>query len=124
MPNWLHRTDKTLLHSVASADLPQVQTNYIEEPDLSAVVGQPVRYWEVSGDIISLANPGQRNAIDAALLSVQSDSIANELETSQTIMKAFSLVVLDEINVLRAQHSLSARTIAQLKVAVRNKLDG
>jgi hypothetical protein len=36
--------------------------------------------------------------------------------------RAFALVVLDEINTLRAQHSLAARTVTQLKTALRNKL--
>ena len=37
------------------------------------------------------------------------------------LMKAFALVVLDEINALRSQAGLSTRTIAQLKTAVKNK---
>jgi hypothetical protein len=38
------------------------------------------------------------------------------------ILRAFALVVLDEINILRAQHSLSARTAEQLRTAIKNKL--
>ena len=37
-------------------------------------------------------------------------------------LKAFALVILDEINLLRTQHSIPVRTIAQLKNAVKNKL--
>lgn len=37
-------------------------------------------------------------------------------------MKAFILVLLDEINILRSLHSLPARTSTQLKTAIKNKL--
>jgi len=37
------------------------------------------------------------------------------------LLKAFALVVLDEINALRTQAGLATRTVAQLKTAVRNK---
>lgn len=48
--------------------------------------------------------------------------IINGPPTIHDIVKAFALVVLDEINLLRAQHALAARTPSQLKTAVRNKL--
>jgi len=38
------------------------------------------------------------------------------------LLKAFAQVVMDEINILRAQHSLPARTWDQLTTAVKNKL--
>ena len=40
------------------------------------------------------------------------------------LLKAFALVVLDEINLLRAEAGLPARTGAQLRAAVRNKYRG
>lgn len=124
MPAWLHRTNKTLLRSVASADLPEAQANYIEEPNLSAVAGQPDKYWVIAGDIISLASQAVQDAIDSAELSAQRDETASDIDRVESYTRAFALVVLDEINLLRAQHSLSQRTAAQLKTAVRNKLNG
>lgn len=38
------------------------------------------------------------------------------------ILKAVLLVILDEINLLRGLHSLAARTPAQARTAVKNKL--
>jgi hypothetical protein len=35
---------------------------------------------------------------------------------------AFVKVMMDEINILRAQHGLAPRTFAQLKAAIKNKL--
>ncbi len=43
---------------------------------------------------------------------------------SGRIAKAFALVVLDEVNLLRAQHGLSARTAEQLRTALKAKLKG
>ena len=123
MPAWLHRTDKTVLGSVASADLPESIANYIEEPDLSAVTGQPAKYWIVTGDVVLLADLATRDAIDAAELSDQRDEFTNDIDRTDTFLRAFALVVLDEFNSLREKHGLSLRSVAQLKAAVRNKAD-
>ena len=40
----------------------------------------------------------------------------------ERVIKALALVTMDEINILRGQHSLTDRTLAQLKTAVRGKL--
>ena len=124
MPKWLHRTTKQFLNSVASADLPEAQANYIEEPDLSAVTGQPNKYWEITGDVISLLDQTARDAVDDAVDTVQLDAVADELTRTRTIMRAFAEVVLDEINILRADMSPpgAPRTLAQLRNAVRSKL--
>ena len=122
MPKWIHRTSKQLLVSVPSADLPESQANYIEEPDLSAVSGQPNKYWVITGDVVTLMDAGAQAVVDAALAEAQADATANELDATQSIMKAFAEVLVDEINLLRAEHALAARTLAQLKTAVRGKL--
>lgn len=147
MPLWLHRTDKILLPSVASADLPEPQANYIEEPDLSAVSGFTSKYWLITGDIVSLLDAAARAAVDAAELSAQRDDLADEIDTAETYTRAFALVVLDEFNAvaLKMNEILDAidaasnfsqvksniavitdrpqRTAAQLKTAVRTKAD-
>lgn len=44
-------------------------------------------------------------------------------EQFDKLLKAFALVVLDEINILRANAGMAERTVAQLKTAVTNKYD-
>lgn len=39
------------------------------------------------------------------------------------LWRAFVLVLLDELNTLRGQHGLPARTAAQLRTAVRNRIE-
>lgn len=121
MPAWLHRTNKTLLRSVASADLPEPIGQYIEEPDLSAVVGQPIKYWQITGNSISLVNQTQRDAIDAVELAKARDALADEIDKPGTWLEH---LFLDEINLLRADAGLTLRTVAQLRIDVRKKLNG
>ncbi len=122
MADYLHRTTLQYLKSTSPADLPDGLINYIKYPDLSAVQGQPVKYWEISGDIVSLADQTTRDAIDAAELSNDRDTNAARMDDIEDITRALALATLDEINILRAQHSLNARTISQLKAATRGKL--
>lgn len=48
--------------------------------------------------------------------------LANALTFRESVFKAFALVVLDEINLLRAAAGLSSRTVDQLKTAISNKM--
>ena len=124
MPKWAHRTTFQVLTSVASADLPEPIANYVEEPDLSAVISEPMKYWSLSGDAFSLVDQATRDSIDLDLLSASRDALANDIDRLESYSRAFALTVLDEINILRAEHGLSARTASQLKTALRNKLNG
>ena len=122
MGDWVHRTTKQHITSVSPSGLPEPPANYISQPDLSAVAGQPVRYWIITGDVITLADAPARVVIDEALEAGRLDGVADELDEVETVLRAFAEVVLDEINILRAEHSLTPRTLAQLKVALRAKL--
>ena len=64
MPDWLHRTTKRGLRSIAAADLPEPQANYIEDPDLSNVQGVPKKYWKIEGDTVSEMNASEKQAVD------------------------------------------------------------
>lgn len=119
---WLHRATLNQLHSVAPADLPEPRANYIEEPDLSTVAGFAPKFWIVTGDVVSLMDQAARDAVDAAEELVRLDSVADELERTQSILRGFAEVMLDEINLLRDEHNLPPRTLRQLRNAVRGKL--
>lgn len=41
---------------------------------------------------------------------------------SRRVLKAFAAVMLDELNILRQQHGLAARTAEQLRDAIKGKL--
>lgn len=84
---------------------------------------------------------GDQATIDAQLITYTADQVNIDLaydtdisdaETARVkntfddkerrLLRAFAEVVLDELNNLRAQHGLAARTMAQLRTAIRNKL--
>jgi len=131
MADVLNRTDgatfpysKTLLFSVNEPDYPQV--DWIWNPDLSAVQGFDSIYWDITGDSVVLVDQATRDARDAELaaaaLTNKRESLKARYDT-EDLLKAFADVMIDEINVLRQQHALSDRTAAQLRTALRNKLD-
>ena len=120
MPNWLHRTTLSQLNSVPSADLPEAEVNYVEEPDYSPIAGCAKIYWILTGHILSLMDQSARDAVDVAVLDAANDATSDTMDRG--FEKAFAQVVMDEINILRGQHSLADRTLAQLKSAVRSKL--
>ena len=123
MPDFLHRTTKQYSTSVSYSDLAEPLANYIEGPDLSAVVGFSSIYWMLTGDVVTLANLAARDVIDAARLVAARDALADEIDQVESYSRAFALIVMDELNILRAQHGLADRTPAQLKTALRNRLD-
>lgn len=123
MSNFVHRTTRQLVRSGNDPDYPV--SDWIVNPDLSAfdaIGGYEAKYATVSSDAVLLMDKAARDAVDAAALEAARDATAGELDATEALLRAFALVVLDEINVLRAQHGLAARTAAQLKTAVRNKL--
>ena len=134
---WLNRTTKqTTELSPASmaerfpSDAPFTGANgnaesnaaWIYLPDLSAVTGNPPKYWKISGDVVSLMTPLEQQAVDTQELSDQRDSITEQFDRVDDIIRAVALVVLDEINILRTRDGLTARTVAQMRTAIRNKL--
>jgi hypothetical protein len=114
MPNWLNRNTKRYLKSASFDDLTDDPANYILEPDMSAVEGQPSKYWVITGDVVSLADQATRDAIDAQLLSDNRDRTADEFDDLEGIVRSFALVVLDEINVLRQQFNATTAESNQL----------
>jgi len=120
MANVLNRTTKVYLESVNTPDYPD--TDWIINPDLSAVAGWPAKYWIITGDVVTLMDASARATVDADELAAQRDALVAQMDQVESYTRAFALVVLDEINNLRALHSLADRTIAQLKNSVRNKL--
>lgn len=123
MPDWVHRTTKQYLQSVSEASLPEAAANYIEDPDLSAVIGVDNKYWKIVGDTISEMNQTEKDAVDDAILEDSRDTaVEMEIDNLESIIRQVVILMVDEINILRAQHSLADRTLAQVKTQIRNAL--
>lgn len=120
MATVLNRTTKQLIESANTPEYPI--GNWIINPNLSAVAGFANKYWIITGDAVTLMDAAQRAAVDAAELTAQLNAISNGIDAAGTYARAFAEIVMDEINILRANDGLAPRTLAQLKTALRNKL--
>jgi len=146
MANVLSRTSPYVyLVSVNDPDYPVV--DWIHSPDLSAVNGWDSRYWIVTGDVVSLMSETERNAVDAALLDAsREDSVQQQIDNIESVLRAFMKTVLTEFNLHAAKHNeiattvdaatnlaefktamqavndYPARTVAQLRISIRNNL--
>jgi hypothetical protein len=140
----LNRTTKAFITSANTPDYPIAE--WIINPDLSAVEGFPSQYWIITGDIVTLMDQAQRDAVDAAALDELRDYTAEVLEQPEAYPRGYALVALDELNAhaLKTNAILDAvdaattladlktriaaiadypqRTIQQMQNAVRSKL--
>lgn len=139
MPFWVHRTTFRQLASVAEADLAEPVANYVEEPDLSAVAGQPTKYWILTGDIFTLMGAAARLVADAAEEAARLDDVKvrdKDRVDTEVLIAALMKLVHDEINILRAQFntttaqvnqatntSFSPRTGPQYKAQMKSNID-
>lgn len=144
MTDVVHRITKEYRRSVHTPDYSLA--DWIHNPDLSAVVGQPAKYWLITGDVISLMDQAARDAVDAQELSDRRDSIISRLDDLEILERAELLALLDDRNIwadwlqqfkdgvatannLADIKSLISRLpntpqggIAQMKTKIRNKL--
>lgn len=133
MATLYHTTTGRLLRSVDTTaflpglakPFPRRSGDYLINPDLSAVVDVPPRYWKVVGDTLQPMRQAERDAVDQARADAQTaeERAQAKLELERKTLKAFALTLLDEINLLRSQHALPERTAQQLQTALENKVD-
>jgi hypothetical protein len=64
MSSALHRTTFQIVDSINTPDYP-VGT-WVINPDLSPVSGVAVKYWKLTGDVLSEMTQGEKDAVDAA----------------------------------------------------------
>lgn len=62
MSDVLHRTTKQLLKSVNTPDYPVA--DWIRNPDLSSVSSVDVRYWKITGDVVSEMSAAEKTTED------------------------------------------------------------
>src|SRR5262245_20712562 len=118
MASVLNRTTKVFIASANTPEYPVARA--IHNPDMTAVATTPSKYWKINGDTVTVMSQAEKDAVDTAELNATRDDTAGRMDSIEDIIRALALATLDEINTLRAQHSLAPRTGAQLKTAVRN----
>ena len=70
MANVVHRTTKEYRRSVNTPDFDS--GTWIINPDMTALVGVPNKYWNISGDLVTEMSQNEKDTLDAA------EAVANE----------------------------------------------
>lgn len=136
MADYVHRTTKQYLQSISPNDLPEPIANYIENPDLSNVVGVSSIYWNINGDVITEMSQAEKDAVDTALLSTSRDAeIQAEIDELESVMRQLVKLMVSEINILRQQFNTTTgeiplattttftdRTLTQVRNQLRSDL--
>lgn len=121
MGTYLHRITKSYFKSIPPNELPEAVENYIDTPDLSAVEGVPSKYWVITGDVVSEMSQEEKNTVDFMTLNDQREAAVNEMiDGLESDLRQLVRLIMSELNILRAEHGLAPRTLAQLKTAIRN----
>lgn len=128
MADVLNRTTLEFKRSVNEPDYPQPE--WIWNPDMSGVIGVERKYWVLVGDAPQEMSQAEKDAVDAAeaaartaeLRSDADAALAQNRDSRSLVIRALAWIVLDEINILRAEHGLAARTKQQMIAAIKNKI--
>lgn len=125
MGDYLHRTTKVYRRSISPNELPESLANYIEDPDLSAVVGVSSAYWIITGDVISEMSQAEKDAVDAAVLATARDAeIQAQIDSLESTMRQVVKLIVSELNIVRGvcKPPLPNRTFDQVKTQLRSDL--
>ncbi len=127
MADVFNRTTGQYLKSVNTPDFDVA--DWIINPDLSAVTGQPVKYWIIdppASDTIRSATAGEQTTIDQGIAdareTAEKDGAKNSVDVER-VVRALVDLLPDEFNILRALHSLPDRTPAQVNAALKANID-
>lgn len=132
MANVVNKADPSIYKR--SVNTPDYSTDewLINPPSFKTLVDSvPSKYWKIVGNDISEMTAPEKAVVDAAEQSAdetaQKENAKDGYNTTQAemrLLRAIVEVLLDELNTLRTLHSLSDRTMAQARKAIRNKIDG
>ena len=116
-------------YAETEADAQQQVSDHPEYPDAYYVITPSFPEWRWVCDPVAKTitdrgplTQGEEDAKTDAKKEKQMSRIFGSEEKVDKILKAFALTVLDEVNLLRAEHSLPPRTAQQLRDAVKAKL--
>ncbi len=132
---WIHRTKMTYIERSSPRAM---EANYglsfvdaqgaaisnaewIYNPDMSAVTGVPAKYLVITGDVVTEMSQAEKDAVDTAILTAQREAAVNAMiDSLEGDLRQLVRLIISELNILRAQHGLPDRTMAQFKSQIRN----
>lgn len=131
MASSLHKT--TLEYKSRGVARNTSDPNLIVNPDLSAVSGQPKKYWKISGDSVLLMSQSERDAVDAAEFAAAKQAVKNQAKALidgatepvvALVFEAVGTVIKAEFEGIKTGNPLVSRTLAEVKQAMKGIVDG
>jgi len=117
MANVLNRTTLRYLRSVNTPDYPT--SDWIINPDISAVDGVLPQYWKLDGDTVLPMTEAEMDAYDASSAVINNNLEADALYEDPLFRRLVTLV-FKENNTLRQAAGLPVRTPAEFKQFLRD----
>jgi len=124
MSEVVHRVSKQRRRSVHTPNFPS--SDWIINPDLSAVENVPQQYWKIEGDTVSEMSQAEKDAVDASLLPAAKDRKHQQIKGRSVQLMAEALADLDPgDNVGQFQSSLNSalRGKSQAAKVLKDQID-
>lgn len=121
MADFLHTT--TLAVELSVNDKPEGWVAIPRDAALAALA-IPAAYRKWDGSKVVEMDAGEKATVDASIKRASKDAAVAQVNGGDRpdLLRALSLVVIDEINALRTRAGLAARTIEQFKTALAAKM--
>lgn len=117
------------LRSVNTPDYSS-RSDVLVNPDLSSVTDIALRYWKVDSELVVKMTRAEQDAVDAehvaaaeASSKMEGKQLLADADGMGRLLRAMLGIILSELNVLRQQHGLPARTLAQFKARLASRID-
>ncbi len=112
----LNRTTKEYRPSANTPDFPVAE--WIINPDLTAVAGQPIKYWIITGDVVTLASPAQQAVIDTAIATQRRNANRDQASGAADDPAAVGMQNRSIIEVFNQRDNFLTNRIVQLQDAM------
>jgi len=131
MADVFNRTTGEFIPSAHTPNFPVA--DWVINPDLTAVLGQPVRYWFITGttnpegqEELGVVDAATQTSIDDALaatkLAAEKAGAKTQVDVER-VVRALIELLPGEFNILRTLHSLPDRNTAGLVTAIKANID-
>lgn len=127
MSSAIHRTTKRFMARGCSGSK-NPPKDWILNPEKTntALKSQPVRYWKISGDVVSLMSTEEMDAEDRRVADEQRASTAKENKSHfdrNSVEKAMATVFHKQLNEIRVSVGMPAISGAVTIAAIKAELD-
>ena len=106
MASVINRTTKQYFQSVNTPDYPE--SDWIINPDMSAVVGVPVKYWKIVDDTVAVMSADEQAQVEMAGIS---QKIAGKISAAMDFGKKI-MIEYGTKNVMRGYNVEQTRAVA------------